>query len=168
MNDQHLLGPIHKVESRTDWKKHQRGLAQVNERNASFWNRQQEVYETMRDAEPEVQYQVAARLVAESSATNVHAAAVPVPAPQAAKRAPGRPSRKINEGRRQAISEIGPEVKLIDYCRELDRRGLKTPDDWQGCPKKYVDAYHIKRWNAKIRHERSRMKQRSSSSRCVQ
>ncbi|MGA2754276.1 MAG: hypothetical protein ABSE53_10950 [Terracidiphilus sp.] len=75
-------------------------------------------------------------------------------------------------GKRDAVilDIIRAGYKGFKYCRELDRRRIRTPQGWQedGCPENYATAYNCKNedntkylWRQRIYWEKNRIKQRS-------
>ena len=79
-------------------------------------------------------------------------------------RRPDRRSRPISstEKKKRAIVIEAAKARLTGphYCRELARKGIKTPDTWQreGCPAGYVEAYRAgEPWKHRIQDEKSRI-----------
>jgi hypothetical protein len=82
---------------------------------------------------------------------------------------PKRTIRRMAEGRRRRHQIIFGVLQLAvegpEYCREVDKGGLNTPEAWQsdGCPAKYADAYKSQDFRRKIHDEKHYMKKKFDS-----
>ena len=65
-------------------------------------------------------------------------------------------SRKILSDRTRIIRSAR-NLKGMEYCKALDRDGLKLNPAWGDCPKKtYAEAYRLPKWKQRIHEEKSR------------
>lgn len=78
----------------------------------------------------------------------------------------GRPVGRLVATRRAVIqAACGKGLTGLDYCKELESKGLRPPLDWiksEGCPNTYPEAYNHRnasertKWQHRIQDEKSK------------
>ena len=150
--DDEVLKQIFKIEKSTDQRKI---FPEINAKNAAFWKRHQELYESIHDQSPELQYQAVSRLMEQAKAPiivnnpeppkpEVETPIAEVGVPKPAKHRERRKNKELIK-RRDTIQRADLVSQNMDeYCKNIDAAKLERPDRWKalGFPATYLEAWN--------------------------